>query len=296
MINMCFLSYKEFLNETETVKLDKELREYVLTHVKDDRFQLKSKDYYKEFSVLPYKSEILNKLHVIQDELAKAVESHNIQQLYRSVTDAERISYPYGNTFTSHFSLSSIPELTTTLEPDQQRDLATSEREFLLNQFASLGQSTKDEILEALRERAEILCAVIEALFYYVRTIDKDKFYDGLSREEIIDEYKTAISDASKKESFSFDGPFGDNESKIALDSESRTAFWYCEKNMKKFFIQGTISPKELYAEENVGGTKGIKLSLSTTEDKNPPKDYSFFEKLDLANRIKSFYTNILKK
>jgi hypothetical protein len=70
-------------------------------------------------------------------------------------------------------------------------------------------------------------------------------------------------------------------------------AFWRCEKNLKKFFIRATISPKELSSEENVGGTKGLKFSLLSPDDETPQKNYSFFEIGELSSRVSSFYKTI---
>jgi hypothetical protein len=293
---MGILSYNDFLKEEETVKMDSELREYTLTHMKDDRFQLKSKNFFKEFSVLPYKGELVEPLKQVHGELVKAIDTSNVENLYKAIKKAESIPYSYGGIFTSNYSLSEVPEFSTSLDVDQQRSLGSSEREFLLNNFSRLGKNIKDEVIETLRERAEVLCSVIEALFYYIRTIDKENFYKGMNSEEIVEEYQTVIEKASKEVSFSFKGPFDSLEGQNNLTENSRTGYWECEKNMKKFFIQATVQPKELYSEENIGGTMGLKFSLITPDDKNPPKDYSFFNIDELVSRVKAFYDNILKK
>jgi hypothetical protein len=293
---MGILSYDEFLNEEDKVKLDKDLREYTLTHMKDDRFQLKSGDFFKEFSVLPYKAEQIEPLKKAHSKLSTSVEDMSIQSLLGAVRAAESIPYSYGGVYNSPFSFNEIPELLPSLDADQQQALATSEREFILNNFSQLGKTVKDSIIDELRERAEVLCAVIEALFYYIRTIDKDEFYDGMNQSELVKEYETYIEKASKEAGFSFEGPFSEPEAQNNLSANSRTAFWACEKNMKAFLIQATVLPKELYAEENIGGTKGLKFSLTTEDDTDPEKDYSFFNVGELASRVKSFYDNILKK
>ena len=292
---MKFLDYKEYIVEAEKVSLDKDLREYTLTHVKEDRFTLKSNDFYKEFSVLPYKKELLEKFKSLHYEISKSLEKIKAEDLYALIDKAENLPYTYGNIFTSKFTLSSVPDLATNLDPEQQRMLASSEREFLLNNFSQLDKSTKTAIIESLRERAEIICCVVEALFYYVRTIDKDNFYNGMSSSEIVEEYEKHVKKSSKEENFSFSGPYDDTEGQNSLTDESRTAFWRCEKDMKKFFIQATVNPKELYSEENVGGTTGLKFSL-LIGDKTPMKEYAFFNIEELSNRIESFYKNILKK
>ena len=59
---MEFLAFDKFF-EAEKVTLERNLREYVLAHQGEDKFQLKSNDLLKEFSVLPYKSETVEKLN-----------------------------------------------------------------------------------------------------------------------------------------------------------------------------------------------------------------------------------------
>jgi hypothetical protein len=293
---MGLLKFDEFLNEEEKVKLDRELREYTLNHINDDRFQLKSDDYYKEFSVLPYKAELLDKMKSVHEQLVESIEKMNIQDLYKAIYRAESLPYPYGNAFTSKYTLSIVPELLPSLDADQKQALANSEQEFLLNNFSQLGKEIKDQVLETMRERAEVLCAIIEALFYYVRTIDKDNFYQGMNTEELIEEYDAAIEKASKETSFSYDGPTADTKGEVELTPETRVAYWECEKNMKKFIIQATVLPSELYSEDNIGGTTGLKFSLLSTEDKNPAKGYDYFNIDELSARVKEFYNNILKK
>ena len=122
---MGLLNYNDFLNEEDTVKLDRELREYTLSHMKDDRFQLKSNDYFKEFSVLPYKAELLDKFKEIHEKLVNAIDTLDVQDIYKVIIEAESLSYPYGNAFTSKFTISNVPELLTSLDADQKQALAT---------------------------------------------------------------------------------------------------------------------------------------------------------------------------
>ena len=293
---MGLLSYHDFIAESEKVSIDKDLREYTLSHVNADKFNLKGNNLYKEFSVLPYKKETLEELKKIHIMLTESIESLNVQDLYKAVTKSDLSVYDFGKIYTTKFSLKNIPELLTNLEPDQQQALASSEREFLLNNYSQLQKGIRDSIIDELRERAEVLCVVIEALFYYVRLIDKDNFYNGKTGEELVEDYQECIDKAIKEQQFSAEGPFTDMKSKIPLSSDSERAYWECEKNMKKFFIRGTINPKQLQKEENIGGLKGLKFSLLLPEKENSVEDYSHFDVTELSNRIKSFYTNILKK
>ena len=289
-------SYENFIKETETVKTDKELREYTLTHMNDDFFQLRSKDFFKEFNVTPYKKEVLEKLKDAYDNLVEAVESEKVERLYSAVTKAELLDFNYGKVFQTKFSLVNIPELDANLSNEQKNTLATSEKDFLLNDFSQLPTKTKNEIIRQLSDRAEVLCCVIEALFYYVRKIDKDNYYDGLSRDEVIEAYDEVIEKASKDEHFSFEGPFSDIVTRAEIDQDSEKAYWICEKDLKKFAIMATISTKNLYSEEEIGGTKGLKFSLILVDSKTTEKDFSYFSIDELPKRIKLFYDKILKK
>ena len=293
---MKFLTFEKYLLESENVKLDKDLREYTLTHKSDSFFAIKAKDFFREFSVTPYSGEITKVLPDVQRKLDKAIETLNVDDLYSSITKAEVVPYDYGKVFSSKFTLTSVPDLTLHLQPEQLEVLNSSEREFLLNNFSQLNREAKDLIISEMRERAEVLCVVIEALFYYMRTIDLDNFYQGESREEILENYQDAIEKAAKEISFSFEGPFSDISTKAQVDPETETAFWICEKDTRKFSIRATVSPIELRAEDNIGGTTGLKFSISKINEKSLEKDFNFFGLPELAARVKLFYTKVLKK
>jgi hypothetical protein len=286
---MKLLSFLDFINEAEDVKLDKELREYTLTHVKDSMFQLRSPDYYKEFSVTPYKTEVLDKLKSAHEKLVSSIDELDASKLFDSVSGAELLDYSYGGVFPTEFSLAEVPEITMNLTDEQLSTFNTSPREFLLNNYSQLNKETKEKILDTLRERAEVLCAVVEALFYFIRTEDKENYYDGLNRDEILAEYDKAIEEVSKRLSFSYDGPFSDL-ARSPLSEDSVTAFWECRKNEKEFNISGTILPQELYAEENISKTKGLRLSLSGKGDTQPVEGYGFFEVGKLQDMVNQFY------
>jgi hypothetical protein len=292
---MEFLSYINFLLEKENVKLQKELREYTLTHMGADRFQLKSEDFYKDFSVLPYKKELVEPLKEIYGSLITAVESLKAEDLYSKVTKAESLPYDYGKVFGNKFTLSEVPDLMTTLDDEQKRALS-NEKAFLMNNFSTLNRDIKDEIIEQLRERAEVLCSVIEALFYYIRSVDKENYFEGMSSSEIIEDLEEKIEKASREAGFSFKGPFENSESENEVTTESSKAFWQCEKNLKKFVVQATVKAKELNSEANIGISKGLKFSLLTPDDKNPDKSFAYFDANELASRVKLFYDSKLKR
>lgn len=288
-------NFYDFLNEEEKVKLDKGLREYHLTHLSDALFSVKSDDFQKEFSVKPYNSESLNVLPEIQEFLEKSIESLNVNDLYSAIAKAERVPYTYGGIFTSNFSLKVVPELSVKLDPELQRVMVSSEREFLMNNFEQLNREAKDLIIHELRDRAELLCVVIEALFYYVRTIDKDKFYQGMSSKEILEDYQKQVQESSKEASFSYEGPFSDKKTKAKADSQTETAYWLCEKDTLIFTIEATVSPSMLHSEDNIGTNPGLKFSISAEKVSNE-KDFSFFDVRELTNRIKLFFKKYKKK
>jgi hypothetical protein len=293
---MKFKSFYDFLNESENVKLDKDLREYALSHLSDSLFSVKSKDFQKEFSVKPYNSESMKVLPEIQKSLDEAIESGNVNDLYSAITKAERVPYTYGNLFSSTFSLKSIPSLSLEIDPELQRVLVSSEKEFLMNNFEQLNRETKDSIINEMKHRAELICVVIEALFYYVRSIDKDKFYNGMSADEILEAYSDQVEKSSKEVPFSFEGPFSNMKTRASVDSSSETAYWICEKDQKKFIIKSTVSPSQLHSEDNIGGTSGLKFTLDKEGSDTEEKDFEFFDTIELTSRVKLFYDKILKK
>jgi hypothetical protein len=292
---MEFLAFDKFF-ESEKVKLERNLREYVLTHIGEDKFQLKSEDLLKDFSVSPYKSETIEKLKTVHNKLVNSIQTLEIKDVYSSIIEAESITYDYGNIYPMKFSLREVPELMTSLDDDQLNDLKKSPREFLLNNFSQLGKDIRDSIVDELKERAEVLCVVLEALFYYIRTKDKDNFYEGENIDEIVEKYQEAIDNASKTAGFSADTPVSDPTKLTPINNESDAAYWKCEKNMKVFYIVGTLNIKSLYKEDSAGGIKGLKLSFTTQNTTETHPDYSFFNILELPKKIETFYNKILKK
>jgi hypothetical protein len=283
-----------YVFESERVKLDRELREYNLTHVKDSIFQLRSDDYYREFSVTPYNKKDVGKFKEIHQKLSKALEDQVPEQLLTAIKFSEKLYYDYGNLFTGEFTFVGVPEIALEIQDDQKEALK-SEKDFIANVYPSLNKDAKQEVMKAMEERAELTLCVIEALFYFIRTEDKESFYEGKSREEIIEEYEEAVKKAKKEVTFSFEGPFSDvDNSKV--DENTSKAFWYCEKDRKKFFIRGTVSPEELYSEEEIGDGEGLRLSLVTPENLTPEKDFSYFPIDELGQKIERFYNKKLKK
>lgn len=291
---MKFLNFHDFVNESEDVKLDKELREYTLTHVKDALFQLRSDNFYKEFSVEPYKKETIGKLKDVHTLLAAAIDTLEAGKLFDAINSAEMIDYTYGNAYPSKYDLKDVPEITMNLNDEQLRAFNTSTKEFLLNNFSQLNKETRENITESLRERAEVLCAVIEALFYFIRTVDKENYYDNMNMDEILKEYDETIEKVSKLVAFSVEGPFADL-SLSPLSEDTRVAFWKCKKDGKEFNIFGTILPKELYAEDQVGENKGLRLSISGVEDAQPDEGFAYFGLEELEEKVKEFYDKNLK-
>jgi len=292
---MEFLAFDKFF-ESEKVTLERNLREYVLTHQGEDRFQLKSNDLLKEFSVAPYKSETVEKLKSVHNKLVNSIQTLEIKDVYSSIIEAESIPYDYGNIYPTKFSLKEVPELMTSLDDEQLRDLKKSSREFLLNNFSELGKDIRDSIVDELKERAEVLCVVLEALFYYIRTKDKDNFYEGENFDEIVEKYQDTITNASKLVGFSVDTPVSDPIKLTPINNESDRAYWKCEKNTKVFYIVGTLNIKSLYKEDSAGSIKGLKLSLTTEHTTETHTDFSFFNISELTKKIETFYNKILKK
>ncbi len=285
---MKFQYFNEFVNESESLKLKKSLREYSLVHLKDSMFELKGPNFFKQFTVAPYNSESISKLRELRTRLTTALDENDVNKIYAAINKAQRIDYAYGNIFSSEYSLVSNTDLSLSLDDDQKSQLA-DEKEFLLNVYSQLNKETREEILNSLETRGELLCCVIEALFYFIRKNDKENFYDGKTTIEISEEYDEMIEKVSKELNFISRGPFSNYEHEDEIEEDTRTAYWKCKMGDKKFIIKGTVLPAELYAEENVSKTKGLKLSLVKEWQDAPEGDYSFFDTIELERRIKKF-------
>jgi hypothetical protein len=287
---MKFQSYFNFINESERVKLDADLREYTLTHTNGSNFKLKSKNFIKDFSVEPFKNEDKDKLKSALHSLEHSLETLDINDLYSAVEKAELIPYKYGNVYNTKFSLKIIPELLT-LDNDDKDMLNNSEKQFILNRYSTLDREKRDLISLELRERAEVLCSVIEALFYFIRISDTNNFYNGKSATEITEELDKEVEKSSIDNAFSVEGPYADNETKKTIDDNSEYAFWLCEKDLKKFCIKASINPKIIRSEDKLG-TPGLKFSIVESEDGS---QYKFFISNNLSNIIKIYFNKILK-
>lgn len=290
---MKFLSYYSFVNE-EKVSLNKDLREYTLTHLSEDKFHLESGEISTDFKVSPYKNETLKDLHEVHTSILSCIDSSHVNKLYSSIIKAQSIPYDYGNVFKSKFSLTDIPEFAVSLSSEQSNSLAQSESNFLLNNFSELGKSVRDDIIKALNERSELICCVIEALFYFIRRSDKTKFYEGLDQNEIVDEYEKIVKTSSKDASFSFSGPYDDINTEISPSSKTTIVFWKCEKDSKKFYIKASVSPKLLYDESMKNGIKGLKLSLISKTDE--VSNAIEFNASDLTNEFKTYFKKLSSK
>lgn len=285
---MSLLSFSEFLNEKENVRLDQDLREYVLTHLRDSSFEMRSKDFYRQFDVKPFTKEQLGALQRVHRDFQSSLTSVNPREMLSAIQASERIGYSFGGIYTAPYTLKNVPDLQTTLEDEQRRILMSSDTEFMLNVYSQLGKSMRDEIVENLRERCEVLCCVIEALFYYVRLTDKENFFQGMDRKEVCEEYSKAIEKASKEGSFSVEGPFSDTVAETPVDEKTSKAYWKCQKNLKDFRIEASLSPKDLREEENAGGVPGLKVSL-IRKDETPEGEYFLFPVTDFVQTVKRF-------
>jgi hypothetical protein len=286
---MTFEKFLKSLYESEEVKLDRELAEYTLAHFSDALFNLEGPNLKKDFSVKPYNNESLDDLLKVRKKLEDSIDSLDINDLYSSITAAERVPYSYGNIFAGNFSLKNVPSLSVKLQGDEQATMMTSEKEFLYNTYSTLSKVIKDDILNALKERAEVLCVVIEALFYYIRSVDKDNYYDGMNRDEILETCKEHLEKASKEVGFSVDGPFSSPNDRSIVSGDTKEAFWICEKDQKNFIVSSVISPKNLNSTSTSHDLQGIKFSISSkklvadvTSSKKPADKVGYLEVISL--------------
>lgn len=276
---MNFLNYEKFF-ESEELKLKRELKEYELEYLSDDNFSLKSKNFSKNFAVQPYDKETLPKLQEIYSTTIFALERENPTDIYAKISEAETVNYKYGGVFTSHYSLFEVPELLTTINPEQKKLLEKSQFEFLKSEYEKLPKSLKNSILIEVSERAEIICCIIEALFYFVRLTDKNTYYNGLSKSEILETYQKAIDSSKEELGFRVESP---------TSVENSYSVWKCKLGDKEFEIRATSDPKELHAEDNVSGIAGLTFSIVKSASSLPTKDYSFFKIDQLTSKIRSF-------
>lgn len=284
---MNFLTYQKF-NENEKVKTNKLVREFTLTHLNDSLFKVKSDDFQREFSVEPYDKSLSLNLREVYHDLLDSISTESVSEIYSEIKQAEKIKYNFGDIFSSDFSLVSIPGLDIHLTDKQQEILKSSEENFLKNEFPKLPKSVKNDIIDELMDRGEIICVVIEALFYYLRKNNNDDFYNGQTSEEIIEDYEAVIKTSSKELTFSFDGPSSSPDTISEISPDDDKSYWLCEKNLKKFVIFGTSSIEELHSEDGVNGTIGLKLSLSS--DSKDESKFHYFNLIDLSSKIQEFF------
>jgi hypothetical protein len=280
-------SYDQFINEGENINKKNVLREYVISHIQEGVFQIKSDDFYKEIDVLPYKRELLDKLKILYRDLLSSLRENNTFDIYKAVTKAEALHYNYGEVIPK-FTLENIPELETSLTDEQRQTLKNSERNFFLNSFSQLNKTIKTDIIQELTKHAELLACVIEALFYYLRTINKDDYYKGHDAREILDEYSDAIDAAIKEIRFSKEGPYDDYQSRSEINEDSDQAYWICEKDLHRFLIKGVLNIKELYANDNVG-TPGLHLSILMINGSSMGDSFTYVPIGELGKRIEAF-------
>lgn len=282
-----FKSFNVFLKESETVKLKKELSEYTLVELSDGNFSLASDKINRHFSVLPYKSEVADKIRNLYPSMIDALDNLHVVEMYNEIEKAERLDYNYGGLFRVKANLEEAVGVSFTTE--QLSELRNSQKRFLLNNFSGLSKDTRDLITDYLRHRLEILCVVIQALFFYIRKHDKKNFFNGLNKGEIIEKYEEAMKNASEKDSFNFEGPYKNATSKDDINDDADVAFWHCEKGGIKFILKGTISPKSLYDEERVGGIKTFKMSICEDGSETTKEEFSTIDVENLEEKIAEY-------
>ena len=283
---MQFLDYEQF-NESEDVTLNKEVRdEYVLTHLGDSKFKVKGDNIDRYFSVTPYDDSYIENLSTAQDRLYNALENSVPVVIYDPIKYAEDIPYENGNIFAGPFTLKEIPEISTSLTSDQRDLLNKSDREYLEKEFETLPDNVKTESLRILSDRAEHLSVVLTALFYFLSTIDRAKFYKGMDRDQIVEIYDKKIEEVSESIGFKYKGPFSHRDEETPILLESEYGYWHCSWKGKDFQIKALISPSKLNkTSENIVE----EFSLDADWKRDIDAQFINFEMTNLEEKIKLF-------
>lgn len=274
-----FRTYDQFLNENEDVILASPIaREYVLTHFGDSRFNIKSDNINRDFSVTPYNPEEISRLKEVQSALLDAINSKEIIRIYDAIKDAEGTDYAFGNMFPTKLSLSLVPGFKI---DKLENDTETTGRDFLVKDLESIPENIRLSILQVFNDRAEQMYTILTALFYFIDTMNPGTHFRGKNFRKIIEEVSDMVKKVAEEQGFVSEGPYGNRDEKTSITEKDEKAYWHCTKNDVKFQISTEISPSKL----NKRGT----LRFSIDADEEVPEKYQNLDIENLGNKIKEF-------
>lgn len=282
-------SFQEFLNEKE-IPLSASLDDYTVNDKGEGKFTVEIDGVEKQFSVLPVPKDIKAYEKIFFD-LNNAINDTNPVEIYKALKDIEGLQYNFGNLFSTSLSLSNVKELALALTDTQRILLQTSESEFLKKYFSALPKETKAAVLEYLMKTAQLYAIVLESLFYFTRTGDVKKFFDGMDFKTILEEYQSVIDSCSEKHGVIYTGPYADPKNKTEIDAPVEYAYWFAEdkKSGKRWLVRGTVSPGDLNSEKNIIGKKGTNFTFLTNSLEEIDKRYTSFPAYELEKKVEEY-------
>ena len=281
-----FHSFLEFIRE-EKVTVPPVLKEYVVKDLGDGKYEMQKNNSPVHFSVLPVPKDI-DTYHDIMFEIISVVKSNIPSKMYETLQKIEKLPYKFGNIFSTSLSLSNVNGLDVTLTDDQRVRFNASEIDFLKSDFASLSQRLKDDLLTYLRDRLETAAVVLECLFHYTASGDKEEFFEGKNFDELLSTYNKLIDECKQKDEISFDGPYDSEKMITKLDSPHDFAYWKITLRSKNlhYVLRAPVSPKILNSDDSVGGRTGMNFTILTNELKELSKDFTRFPADELKEKI----------
>jgi hypothetical protein len=260
-----FSNYDDFYDtiskilQESRVPLTDVVRTTTLEHKGNAQFLIQGKDIHREIVVTPI-PEDLGILIKKASDLATALKNDDNVEIYRCIQEVLKFKYDFTKIMSSSLSLSNVPQMSTVCTPEQMQKIENFPAEFLKEDLPKLPRETREETVSYIRQAAEQLVCVTEALVYYTKNVDKENYYAGMNREEIVKQYEKALKpiESLGKVSGPFEGVSG--ETKFSLESDF--AIWKIERDSKKIFVKATISPSLLRAEGEMDKEKGLSFAV----------------------------------
>ncbi len=266
--------YIRFLDNNANIFSKK--NKYNIKYINSNIFLITGGKIYKEFRV-PFLDEYaLDKLNFYYNQLIDYTNSKDPYILYNVIKNIEMLHNFFIDVQPDKFSIKNNQDIIDSLSENEKKSLLSSEDQFLLTDYNDLDEDVQDKIFEYIKNRAEYMCCVIEAIFYYQRKINKKKYYNMNDIYEIFNKYQDKISELSKYYKFIYNGPYKDiNNSNLitAIDKTIEYIYYDCIYENKNFIIRCVTSIDELYRLENITGLKGLKYTI-LNEYGNEEDDY----------------------
>lgn len=281
-----FHSFSQFLLEKE-LAVSPALKEYEVKDLGEGKFEMEKDNSPVQFSVNPIPKD-LDTYHDTLHEIVEAIMSETPYKMYEVIQKIEKLPYQFGNIFSTSLSLSNVKGLDVSLTDAQRNALEASEVDFLKSEFASLPQQIKDAVLTYLRDIAEMAGVVLECLFYYTRTGDKEEFFQGKNFDELLNSYRDIIDACQEKDEIVFDGPYDSEKLSNEIDSPKDFTYWKIDlkRASRKYILRAPTSPKVLNSDDSVGKKSGLNFTILTVKLEELSKDYTRFPADELKEKL----------